>query len=246
MTESEKPVSDLIESIDSEIHELETLISLQQKKVELLSRKNALLKQSENASFTLTIDSCEKNSLYRESHAEKGRNSIIELNKLGTANPLVAKNAESELTKSSKIEDGKATDQQFATTTLTKQEKTEISVLTSVQRMSRLTTDLANERNLLAWGRTALAAARTALAFLGVTALTLYGEVMAQFVTISFMVLALVFTIHAVHRYHRIKEILMMPDPSLEFRRLSNKPLYLALTLLFLLALVTIASQQWS
>merc|ERR1740121_603608 len=42
----------------------------------------------------------------------------------------------------------------------------------SIDRMSRLSTDLANERTLLAWMRTALAVLRTALAiaFLGVSA----------------------------------------------------------------------------
>merc|ERR1712151_768553 len=48
----------------------------------------------------------------------------------------------------------------------------ELEVVTALERFNRLSTDLANERTLLAWVRTCLAAVRTGVSYLGLAAIS--------------------------------------------------------------------------
>ena len=247
MTEHNK--ESLIDSIDAEISELETLIELQRRKVELLSKKNASLKSadgrtiSEDAVSRAESDTVNKFPSFsaQKRRASRTSNPIIDPN-----DPLSIGEPEGSMSETDSAKDdtdvARATQATAHKMSIVEQEAAMIS---SIQRMSRLTTDLANERNLLAWGRTALAACRTGLAFLGVAGVTLYGSVMAQLITLSFMALASIFMVHAIARYKRIKFVLMQPEPPLFFDRLSNVPLQTLMILLFVLALATIAAQQW-
>lgn len=266
----------LIASIDSEIAELENLIDLQRGKVELLAKKRAALSSIVLNSLTeagnvpaIADDNADSRVSY---HKDQG----IELYMYRASNPLLGKDAaaaaaatadttaasdavstataaaaSSDAATPAEVKNSadavkKLKAEELSASSMTHTEKQQQEMFNAVQRMSRLTTDLANERNLLAWGRTALAAARTSLAFLGVGGLSLFGDVSQQIATIAFMVVALVTVMHAVHRYKKIKFILMQPEPPLHFDRLSNVPLYVVLMILLLLALIAIASQQWS
>eukprot|EP00811_Abedinium_folium_P000126 NODE_10114_length_1375_cov_10.672276.p1 GENE.NODE_10114_length_1375_cov_10.672276~~NODE_10114_length_1375_cov_10.672276.p1 ORF type:complete len:299 (-),score=69.02 NODE_10114_length_1375_cov_10.672276:182-1078(-) len=102
-------------------------------------------------------------------------------------------------------------------------------VARSVDRFSRLSTDLANERTLLAWVRTAMAALRTTFAFLKVVPknadLIMYANI-ASGCEAAFMVTVIVAGISGYHRYRRIKEATLMFLPPQEFGRSSVKWFY--------------------
>lgn len=90
-----------------------------------------------------------------------------------------------------------------------------------VDRMQRLNTDLANERTLLAWTRTSLAAMRTAFAFLAVT-----GEgamlVGLHFSRWGMATLCLLAAGMGIRRYVQVKRITFQPvTPDVRFGRIS-------------------------
>lgn len=112
--------------------------------------------------------------------------------------------------------------------------------------MSRLSTDLANERNLLAWGRTAMAAARTALAFLGLVGNNDFGVGLVYTTSIGFGVIAVWMMIQGSLRYKQIKNILLLPEPPIHFGRLSNNPIVLVLVVLLVLLVIGNSADSWS
>ena len=79
-------------------------------------------------------------------------------------------------------------------------------------KMSRLSTDLANERTLLAWTRTVLAALRTSLALLkfdGVDAFWVVVRYLSTFMMTSVMVSTCLI---GIYRYYKIKRIVHMKN----------------------------------
>ena len=128
-------------------------------------------------------------------------------------------------------------------------EKTPVSkedkFVNAITRLSRLNTDLANERNLLAWARTALASARTFLAFIGVAAVTDFGKASRQVCYVGFAVMSIYIILQGTERYNKIKRIVYLKDPPPNFDRLTNAPLPICLSLLFLLALMSVSFDQW-
>merc|ERR1712113_1073830 len=106
----------------------------------------------------------------------------------------------------------------------------------SIERFSRMATDLANERTLLAWMRTMMAAIRTAFAYMAVTAV---GNVWVGTVTISRVAMVttvLVATVTGVIRYKRVKDITFLPEPPQYFGRISIRYFYwtLAFSMVFM------------
>merc|ERR1712066_720464 len=89
--------------------------------------------------------------------------------------------------------------------------------------MSRLSTDLANERTLLAWMRTALAVLRTALAiaFLGISAggWFWWGSVMLAKLSMVTAIFAAAYV--GIQRYTRIRRITFLAYPPKHWGRLS-------------------------
>lgn len=111
------------------------------------------------------------------------------------------------------------------------------SHLQGVQKMSRLATDMANERTLLAWIRTVLAIMRTAFAtakMVGVGALWTLVHKFALFMTISAMVCS---TVVGYYRYRKVREIVKRRDIPNFFGRLPIWPVHLTLGM----AIATIA-----
>jgi uncharacterized membrane protein YidH (DUF202 family) len=117
--------------------------------------------------------------------------------------------------------------------------------LTSIQRMNRLASDLANERNLLAWSRTSLTCVRTAVTFTVFTGVTQFGTAAVGIMTIGFSVVGLYGLAHGLQRYRRIRDILCDPDPAVEFHRMSNLPMFFFLGAMFVLLIVAQAATQW-
>ncbi|CAK0845468.1 unnamed protein product [Prorocentrum cordatum] len=93
-------------------------------------------------------------------------------------------------------------------------------VAKSMDRFSRLSTDLANERTLLAWMRTSMAAVRTALALLAFSTqgIFLFSANVSRVAMVS---LCLVAAWSGVRRYRRVKDATFMATPPQEFGRLS-------------------------
>mmetsp|Transcript_60033 Transcript_60033/g.131530 ORF Transcript_60033/g.131530 Transcript_60033/m.131530 type:complete len:291 (+) Transcript_60033:103-975(+) len=91
----------------------------------------------------------------------------------------------------------------------------------SIDRFSRLSTDLANERTLLAWLRTVMAAIRTAFSYIGLEALGPLWESTLWISRLSMVTVVLVGTLTGVLRYRKIKAATFMPEPPTNFGRIS-------------------------
>jgi len=99
--------------------------------------------------------------------------------------------------------------------------------MVDVKRMSRVATELANERTLLAWARTALAAERTVFSFLGYKATISQSHVWQHVYYASTAILAtiaVVLGLVGVDRYNKIKRALTKRDPPKYFNRVSLQP----------------------
>ncbi|KAL1499863.1 hypothetical protein AB1Y20_012546 [Prymnesium parvum] len=118
-------------------------------------------------------------------------------------------------------------------------------LLEGLERFNRLSTDLANERTLLAWIRTCLAAMRTAFAMLTIREHTTFGVDtlnVAELGMVSFIILS---AISGAWRYHKIKSIISLKVPPLSFGRLSLRPLNLLVCLAAAIVAVVIYSGGW-
>ena len=167
-----------IADIEMELEELDELICLQRRKVDLLKTKNSLLDMK---CVTPNIDSAESDSKSMDKHSSDVKEESL------IRSPLVNIDSERETkleVASSDVDDRKTltcisrlfgTGNQAATATPKNKED---NFIDSMTRLQRLTTDLANERNLLAWGRTALAASRTCLAFFAVSFYNLHCSIL--------------------------------------------------------------------
>jgi uncharacterized membrane protein YidH (DUF202 family) len=124
-------------------------------------------------------------------------------------------------------------------------EKQKEQYIDALTRFSRLSTDLANERTLLAWIRTGLAASRTVCAFMGVEYLSTFGDISQRIVYIGMAITAIVMISQGLERYRKIKWILTLPNPPIEFDRLSVVPAHVALIGMLIIVLVNAAAVQW-
>lgn len=114
--------------------------------------------------------------------------------------------------------------------------------LEGLERLSRLTTDLANERTLLAWVRTCLAAIRTLFTYIGLTAAAGAWHAGLTATEGAMAVLVVATAALGAWRYFRIKEVLGQKLPPREFGRISLRPLIATL----LLAAAGTAGGVWS
>lgn len=220
-------------AIDEEIAEIEELINLQRRKVELLRKKNGLLKKGNNdVRSDSPISGPEATPNPLQNSRLSGSVKFADTEK---PNP----------TESGKFNDGTRPTESGKFGGSSSSAK-QLSLISSMQRMSRLSTDLANERNLLAWGRTALAAARTSLAFLGLTGNNNFGVGLVYTTSIGFGVIAVWMMLQGGLRYKQIKGILLLPEPPVHFDRLSNLPVNVILVALLVLMVIANSADSWS
>lgn len=125
-------------------------------------------------------------------------------------------------------------------------ERDQLQLIDALTRFSRLSTDLANERTLLAWVRTALAAARTVVAFLSLSYITQFGKTAKKIIYIGMSILAIGLLSQGVERYRKIKAILALQDPPAYFDRLSTVPAQATLLSLLVLVFVAAVSNSWN
>lgn len=93
-----------------------------------------------------------------------------------------------------------------------------------IDRMTRLNSDLANERTLLAWMRTSLAAVRTTFAFLSLTAVTQTSRDAEFFCEVAMAAVIAMSLIAGTTRYNQIKQAISAAnsgDKPKTFRRMS-------------------------
>jgi len=89
----------------------------------------------------------------------------------------------------------------------------------SVDRFSRLSTDLANERTLLAWIRTVVSAMKVAILMVTVHGLGFIGRTEVFFSKFIMLLIMVVGTLSGIARYNKIKEALLLPEPPQKFGR---------------------------
>lgn len=121
----------------------------------------------------------------------------------------------------------------------------ELNQLDGLARLNRMTTDLANERTLLAWIRTALAAIRTVFTYLAVSATSEAWRAAVTTSELAMATLVLVLTVSGAMRYYQVKRVVGLKVPPQGFGRTSIRP---TLAVLVVAAGVTasgIYSQKW-
>jgi len=193
-------------SLDKEIDEMEILINLQMRKLELLREKNASLTQ--------------RTSDQSRSLASTGSD---------TGNPM--KPGRIEMIEKSSKKDA---------------ESSSYGDSSAMQRLSCVSSNLANERTLLAFIRTALAIGRTMVAFMGLTSFSHYGHFMLSFAPMSFSVIAVTCLAIGIFRYFVIKDLInnlnvveMMP------RITSNYIVPTGCILILTMAMVATLANEW-
>ena len=237
----------------TEIEELEELIRLQRLKCDLLHRKNtAVTAKSDTVASSLkaseTSDDKHDGATINVLHERKDSKDIAVRIADNVRNVLMSTtNFKDERDTEVAVKDDKSESKIEAKLIQSEpvKETKEDRFVNAITRLSRLNTDLANERNLLAWARTALASARTFLAFVGVSAVTNFGKASRQICYLGFAIMSIYIILQGTERYNKIKRIVYLKNPPPNFDRLTNAPLPICLALLFCLGLMSISFDQW-
>eukprot|EP00928_Gymnodinium_smaydae_P036729 TRINITY_DN25628_c0_g1_i1.p1 TRINITY_DN25628_c0_g1~~TRINITY_DN25628_c0_g1_i1.p1 ORF type:complete len:313 (-),score=43.42 TRINITY_DN25628_c0_g1_i1:82-963(-) len=117
--------------------------------------------------------------------------------------------------------------------------------VTAMERFQRLSTDLANERTLLAWIRTNMAAIRTVFSFYAMTGVSKFWDfsLITSETMMATLVIVLAVTGHT--RYYRIKDAIMLREPPATFGRTSLRYTYVVLVVASVTTALGIILRRW-
>jgi uncharacterized membrane protein YidH (DUF202 family) len=233
-------------AIDEELYELEKLISMQQRKVELLRARNAGLppgppsEECTSPRINTTVDVLK--SLGNPVHTSI-RDSTQSVQIPGQMS-LERDDPDDEARKMTRTEEMGGFQRLIAwfwtagaEHDVTLKHKQSKDALDRVTRFNRLGTDLANERTMLAWTRTALATARTVFSFFAFDGITNGGKIAQHYVLIALGSMAFIAYSFGWHRFKQVKHALRRHDPPLYFNRLSANPLFVIFFTIFTIIL---------
>jgi len=119
------------------------------------------------------------------------------------------------------------------------------NVLSAVERFSRISLELANERTLLSWMRTCFAAVRTVFTFFGITGSSTFWTASVLAAEISAALIVLLTAVWGHIRFTRMKQVITSKTPPLEFGRTSMNWVYVAVIILALTTTLGVVAQQW-
>jgi len=115
----------------------------------------------------------------------------------------------------------------------------------AMERFSRMTTDLANERTLLSWIRTTLAAIRTVFAYFALTANGSFWENTLICSELTMAVLVIVTALTGYRRFDKIKNVIRMKHPPESFGRISVRYVYSLVAASSIVTVVSIFFRHW-
>ena len=260
--------------LDEEIAQLEQLISLQTRKVDLLRQKRERAQGSNETNPTFDVpqpESANKDTLtttqtkyatFSSPQKESMKSKASRLRPRANANVAKFDRLESDLEKRpqcgmqppdykppQRAESTRRFSDQFSRAFNRSQLHPhlieDMPGIDAMQRFSRISTDLANERNLLAWCRTSLACVRTCFAVMALESVDAYSFTTWRGMVICLGVLSFWMYAHGLQRYSSMKKILFMERPPLFFGRFSNYPqAILMLVALFVIALMA-SARKW-
>lgn len=118
--------------------------------------------------------------------------------------------------------------------------------LQGLERLSRLATELANERTLLAWIRTCLAGIRTLFTHIALSGTSSGWVAFIVFTEVTMAALIIVTSITGATRYYKIKAILSQKIPPQDFGRFSIQPLAAVVITAGIASVTGVLSQGWS
>mmetsp|Transcript_80060 Transcript_80060/g.151214 ORF Transcript_80060/g.151214 Transcript_80060/m.151214 type:complete len:359 (-) Transcript_80060:13-1089(-) len=118
-------------------------------------------------------------------------------------------------------------------------------VVRVVDRFSRLSSELANERTLLAWIRTAMAGIRGVFAFFSIPANDGNPNSFFYFCQLTMMAAVIFGGVSGTLRYNRVRNALRLPDPPQDFGRVSVMWFNATVTILTISIAIGIFSRQW-
>ena len=240
-----------MQEVDDELEEIEQLILLQQQKLSLLRRKKNLQRDPE-----FDIHGYDKTTASNE--VEMGRISREEVNNAmhtsdsGTEPVQNIKgntDRDSEYAPSEE-ESGSIADlsnrgsmSYHTRSTIGKQVK---GIVAPINRMSYLSTELANERTLLSWIRTALAMFRTVFSFYDFEGINAFGDVTQRICLVLITLLAGATFWNGFARFGVVFERIFALDPlRTPLGRPSIKPYAGTLTFVFLAVMVAVVYRGW-
>mmetsp|Transcript_21112 Transcript_21112/g.58890 ORF Transcript_21112/g.58890 Transcript_21112/m.58890 type:complete len:351 (-) Transcript_21112:227-1279(-) len=120
-----------------------------------------------------------------------------------------------------------------------------MNFVNAVERFNRMSTELANERTLLAWIRTCLAAIRTALCFIGIMAYASPWQISIYVAQWSMLAVVMVAAVGGAARYSRLKAVLEQKVTPRNFGRISLRPLSGLVILSSVATTAGILAQEW-